>query len=76
LSGRDGDKIVKAGLSPVDLGDGAVGFAEARMTFKCRKIYVDDFDPEKFLVPEISRNYPKKDYHRMYIGEILDCLVT
>ncbi|MFZ1683906.1 MAG: flavin reductase family protein [Candidatus Zixiibacteriota bacterium] len=75
LSGRDGDKIAKAGLSPVELRDGAFGFAEARMILRCRKIYVDDLDPSKFLVPEIQRNYPKKDYHRMYIGEILDCLV-
>ena len=29
------------------------------------------FDPARFLDPTIDRNYPDKDYHRMYFGEIV-----
>ncbi len=32
--------------------------------------------PENFLDPHIHRNYPRKDYHRMYIGEITQVLIT
>ena len=42
-----------------------------RQTIECRKIYWQDFDPGHFLNPAIDRNYPQKDYHRIYYGEIL-----
>ena len=29
-----------------------------------------DLDPGHFLDPSTGSNYPKKDYHRMYFGEI------
>ena len=32
-----------------------------------------DIIPENFLFDGIKANYPKKDYHRMYIGEITSC---
>jgi len=35
------------------------------------EIYWDDLDPAHFLLPEIERNYPQKDYHRIYFGEIV-----
>ena len=34
-------------------------------------MYWDDFHPEHFLDPGIDANYPRKDYHRIYFGEIL-----
>ena len=40
---------------------------------ECRKIYVHDIDPRHFLDPDIGNNYPQKDYHRMYIGEVVNC---
>jgi flavin reductase (DIM6/NTAB) family NADH-FMN oxidoreductase RutF len=70
-SGADTDKAEAAGLTPVLLEKGAVGFAEARLNLVCRKIYAHDIDPESFIDPELDRNYPQKDYHRMYICEIL-----
>ena len=72
-SGRDGDKIKAAGLTPVRDG-GFVYFAEARLVLSCRKIYSQDILPERFLDPAIEAMYPQKDYHRMYIGEIVRCL--
>ncbi len=73
-SGRNTDKIREAGLTPVNEG-GFVYFSEARLVLACRKIYVQDIDPSRFLDPKIDDMYPQKDYHRMYIGEIVKCLV-
>jgi flavin reductase (DIM6/NTAB) family NADH-FMN oxidoreductase RutF len=71
-SGRDGDKITEAGLHPAaSTRIAAPGFAEASLILECRKIYWDDVDPEHFLDPEIDKHYPRKDYHRIYYGEIL-----
>jgi hypothetical protein len=55
---------------------GAPGFAEAELVLECRKIYSDDFDPARFLDPTIDRNYPGKDYHRIYYGEIVSAAGT
>lgn len=71
-SGRDGDKIAAAGLTPIaSTRVAAPGYAEAELILECRKIYWHDFDPTHFLDPEIERNYPQKDYHRAYFGEIV-----
>ncbi len=71
-SGRDGDKIRAAGLTPTPATlVGAPAFAEANLVIECRKIYWQDFDPGHFLDPAIDRNYPRKDYHRIYYGEIV-----
>ena len=70
-SGRDGDKIAESGLTPIASGCvAAPGFAEAELIIECRKIYWQDMDPDHFLDPEIAKNYPKQDYHRIYYGEI------
>jgi len=73
-SGRDMDKVGAAGLTAVEGTSGAIYFAEARLVLECRKIYYHDLDPDHFLDPQIHENYPAKDYHRMYIGEIVKCL--
>ncbi|HHW47161.1 MAG TPA: flavin reductase family protein [Clostridiaceae bacterium] len=73
-SGRDVDKAAKTGLTPAQSGNGSVYFNEARMVIECRKLYFQDIDPANFLDPGIEKNYSQKDYHRMYIGEIVRCL--
>jgi flavin reductase (DIM6/NTAB) family NADH-FMN oxidoreductase RutF len=71
-SGRDGDKITAAGLTPIaSTRISAPGFAEAELILECRKIYWDDMEPAQFLDPAIENHYPQKDYHRIYYGEIL-----
>lgn len=72
-SGRDYDKAAETGLSPVATESGSVAFAEANLIIECRKIYFHDLNPEAFLSPDIIKNYPAKDFHRMYIGEITYC---
>jgi hypothetical protein len=39
---------------------------------ECKKIYRNDLKPENFLDKSIEKEYPKKDYHRMYFGEIVN----
>ncbi len=70
-SGRDLNKMDIDGLSAVQTPSGSVAFEEARLVLECRKIYFDDIKPEFFQVFDIEKVYPAKDYHRFYIGEIL-----
>ena len=71
-SGRDGDKIAAAGLTPMAATlVAAPCFAEAELVIECRKIYWDELEPGHFLSSDIGRNYPVKDYHRVYYGEIV-----
>lgn len=71
-SGRDGDKISEAGLTPI-ASSKAVSpcFAEANLVLECRKLYWQDLDSGHFLDPMIEEHYPRKDYHRVYYGEIV-----
>ena len=70
-SGRDGNKIAESGLTPVAATVvGAPVFAEADLAIECRKIYWQDMDPGGFASPAVAANYPAKDYHRIYFGEI------
>ena len=41
-SGRDGDKAVGAGLTPIEIGQG-VTYKEANLTFLCKKLYQHQF---------------------------------
>ncbi|MBZ0155548.1 MAG: flavin reductase family protein [Alphaproteobacteria bacterium] len=70
-SGRDTDKAAATGLTPVTGIPGTVHFAEARLVFECRKIYFNDIDPEHFIDPGIQDNYLARDYHRLYVGEVI-----
>ncbi len=75
VSGRDIDKVREAGLTAIETKSNVVCFSEARLVLECRKIYAADLESDKFLDPGLEALYPKKDYHRMYIGEILNCLM-
>lgn len=71
-SGRDGDKIAETQLTIVPSAIvEAPAFAEAELIVECKKMYWDDFKPENFVDFSIDKNYPLKDYHRMYFGEII-----
>jgi flavin reductase (DIM6/NTAB) family NADH-FMN oxidoreductase RutF len=69
-SGRRFDKVSAAGLTPARSPLGSVLFREARLVLECRKLYCTDLDPRRFIVPSIAKFYPKRDYHRLYVGEI------
>jgi len=74
-SGRDIDKMAATGLTPLVSGLGNVYFEEALLVIECKKVYFDDINPANFLDPRPDKNYPKKDYHRMYIGFITNCML-
>ena len=69
-SGRNVDKMGRSGLVPLESETGNIYFEEARLVFECRKLYYQDLIPGQFLDPKIESNYPRMDYHRMYIGKI------
>lgn len=74
-SGRDIDKAAATGLTPIaGKLPGTTTFQQARLVIECKKIYFQDLDPAHFLDMSIHGNYPQKDYHRMYVGEIVNCL--
>jgi flavin reductase (DIM6/NTAB) family NADH-FMN oxidoreductase RutF len=75
-SGRDCDKVKETGITPTETKDGSIYFTEARLIVECRKIYYQDLDPKHFIDPGIESNYPEKDYHRMYVGEIITGLLS
>ena len=73
-SGRDMDKVKECGFT-VATAEGAPYFEEADLVLVCKKSYWQDMDPTHFLDREIdSKWYPEKDYHRIFIGEILEVL--
>lgn len=74
-SGRDMDKMNVEGLDVSTTDAGTVFFKQSRLVVECRKIYFSDIDPTHFIDPAIDNNYPRKDYHRMYIGEIVNVLI-
>lgn len=74
-SGRDVDKAKETGLTAKAEGD-SVSFEEAEIILLCKKVAFQDIRPEGFLDSAIdSACYPDKDYHRMYIGEIVSCKI-
>ncbi len=73
-SGRDVDKAAACGFTPEFSDCGAPYFAEAELVLVCKKLYYDDFEPGRFLDDRIEKNYGSGDYHRMYVGEIVEVL--
>nr|WP_317323520.1 flavin reductase family protein [uncultured Flavonifractor sp.] len=73
-SGREVDKVKECGFT-VATAEGAPYFEEADLVLVCKKAYWQDMDPTHFLDGEIDEKwYPQKDYHRIFIGEILEVL--
>jgi len=75
-SGREIDKMHGLGLTPVKSSNNSVYYEEAGIVMECRKLYYQDIDPTHFLEENIIRNYPKLDFHRMYVGEITETLIN
>ena len=72
-SGRAGDKFAAAGLTKAASACGAAYAAESELVLVCEKAYWQDMDPAHFLLPDTdSKWYPQHDYHRMFIGRIVE----
>lgn len=74
-SGRDEDKVAKVGLTPV-FGEDHTYFAEAKLVLVCRKLYQAPLVEEGFVDKRIIEEaYPNRDFHDLYVGEIVKVLV-
>lgn len=72
VSGKDEDKIAKSGLTVTDR-NGAPVFKEASLTLVCRKTYRDTLKEENLIDKSIIEKwYPQKDYHDVYVAEIVE----
>ncbi|MDA3845878.1 MAG: flavin reductase family protein [Vallitaleaceae bacterium] len=70
VSGRDENKIEKAGLTPMFL-DNTPCFEEANMVIICKILYHQVQEASSFIDGEFDKKmYPSKDYHTMYVSEI------
>ena len=73
-SGRNTDKIKLAGLTPC-FENNTMFFQEAKLVILCRKIYQQELSEDGFIDSKIvERNYPLKDFHTMYVGEIIQVM--
>lgn len=70
FSGRDEDKVKKAGLTPLALNSGTVAFEQAELIFDCRKVYTQELNKEGFIDNTLLANYPNNDFHIQYVGII------
>lgn len=70
-SGRDVDKFAQTGLKPVSARKVKVPVIEQGVIhYECRIVHKSDLVPEN-LATELQSVYPQKDYHRIYMGEVL-----
>ena len=74
-SGREIDKMAATGLIPFETQMKAIGFEQSKLILECKKLYFQDIDPKNFLDKKLDAIYPIQDYHRMYIGEIVNTLI-
>lgn len=83
-SGRDGDKAAAAGLTPIPQGE-SVTYAEASVSFLCRKLAAHQFAHEELdgAIQAHYRNNPRPfppdengqwEAHWEFIGEIVDVI--
>lgn len=73
-SGRDIDKVKQAELIP-KFNLNVPYFEQAKMVLLCRKLYGQFMTPESFMDSKLNEFYPQKDYHKMYVGEIVKTLI-
>jgi len=73
-SGRDMDKIKACGLTVKTAECGAPYFEQAQLVIVCRKQFAQEMDPDNMPAEIREKEYPKQDYHTLYIGQIVEML--
>lgn len=73
-SGREVDKFQACGFTVAAGAGNAPYIEQAELVLVCRKLYWQDMDPSHFLDPSIEETWYQNDYHRMYIGAIVEAL--
>lgn len=70
-TGKGTDKFKDAGISPLFL-DGTTAVEGAELVLVCRKLYRAPLVEAGFIDKDlIDFNYPQRDFHDMYVGEVL-----
>ena len=73
-SGRNTDKVVETGLTPITMKSGTITFKEARLTLDCRKLFKTEMTEEAFIDKDVlHRWYSEQEgggLHTIYIMEI------
>ena len=72
-SGRDIDKMHYEGLTAEKAGE-SVTFAEAEVTMVCRKLFVQQLDPENIPKDIVETYYTGDAPHDLYIGEVVEII--
>ncbi len=72
-SGRNGDKMAAAGLSPIVTEMGNVAVEGADLVLECRKLYSDVLKESGFVDKSCLEKWYAEDnpLHRMYVVEIM-----
>lgn len=74
VSGRTEDKLVNSGLT-VEFEENTPYIAEAGSVFICKKMYRQAMEGEALLNDKLDTTfYPDKDYHILYIAEIVKAM--
>lgn len=73
-SGRDGDKLALTKLTPLPVGHG-VTFAEADVTFVCRKVFAQQIDRAALPEEIVAEYYETMGPHVHFVGAIEEVLV-
>jgi flavin reductase (DIM6/NTAB) family NADH-FMN oxidoreductase RutF len=72
VSGRDHDKFAERGLTAAPArAVRAPIIAECVVHYECRTLYQEDLNPEALPAAVRTQCYPRADFHRIFIGEIL-----
>ncbi|MEG2258768.1 MAG: flavin reductase family protein [Oscillospiraceae bacterium] len=76
-SGKNKDKIAATDLTPCfNNSSNSPMFEQAELVLVCKKLYFDDIKKENISDSEIiDKNYPKSDFHRLYIGEVVEAFI-
>jgi flavin reductase (DIM6/NTAB) family NADH-FMN oxidoreductase RutF len=73
VSGKNFDKMNYSELTPLTTPNGSIAFAEARIVIECKKLYATEIVEKDFTDPTVVQSkYPQKDFHTMYVGEIVN----
>ncbi len=73
-SGREINKMKEVDLTPIEDAN-TIYFQESRMVFLCKKLYQHDIKNDNFISPIREDVYSDGNFHRMYICEIIKCLI-
>lgn len=74
VSGRNEDKIAKSGLT-LAYSDNTPYFGEANLVLICRKLFAQTLEGSSIVKEGLDKTwYPNKDYHTLYIAEIVRIL--